>query len=358
MKPTTQTLFLLATLLLTFVNTKTKAEYVHEWKCKNEAGYRKNHKCGGGSAPKPAAASYSAPAPQAASSSAAAPGSKGNKPIGQCLHGVPKRGGYCQCLFETDKLNGYTIPQTISEAYYDDAIRIRTDGFVLNGKNIMDKLGSGSRKTAGHRDAIQLIPTKKGFSNFQFMAGVMKNVQITNNKITSQGHLQGVFASDGMFSNLVITGNTVSSISAHKVTINGFISGKIQGNKGADGKLCHVELGPTRVGGNFFTGNVWILGLHPSDPYKMMSLSQIVEGDGTAHVVDKRFTVTRANDCNMVNFQLTKFSQEFARTQKIQQSNASEGNTPIAQMKNQDMRNFAAQQLAKGLGTATGGTTC
>jgi len=290
---------------------------------------------------------------------------------------------YPTILIETHKQqppNG----RTINQPYMEDAIRIRADGQSVTNNRIYDTACDRLSwlRNRAHRDAIQLIPTKNGFYNYQMMGGRMSNIRIIGNQIQSNGKLQGVFASDGSFANIIVQNNKIMTNSQHQVAINGLLTGTISGNTNHFGGKINVELEPMRIGGNIFTGNVWILGFANGE-LNYAPVSSIVR-DGSL-TRDTRRTKTRPRDINLVNFRYNAFfsfiqrtplraisggwANDFnnwmrnlyakrgregvtdARIQNIRRAVSAEANTPIYRVRNTDLLMFALQQAAKRHGT-------
>jgi len=271
--------------------------------------------------------------------------------------------------------------QTLNQPYMYDCIRVTRDNLEVSYNKIYDTAADRmpSLRSAAHRDAIQLLPTKAGYWNYQMMGGRMNGVRIIGNQIFSSGQLQGVFASDGSFTNLVIQDNVINSESQHEVTINGLLTGTISGNKNRFGQPARVDLQPMRIGGNIFTGNVWILGFSNQD-IGYAPIDRIVRDN--ALVDDKRTTKTRSYDQNLVDFRYSAFwnfistmslasisgdadwSTNFEtwmrnlyskigvegvtqeRIQKIRRSVLSNADSIIYQIDNTDLLMFSLQQVA------------
>jgi hypothetical protein len=101
-----------------------------------------------------------------------------------------------------------------------------------------------------HRDAIQLIPFSQSVS--RFAGAIMHYVQVAGNRISSAGRLQGIFATDGAFKQLQICHNSIDIGGSHYISINGMLSGKIEGNTDMNQRLLpqdRVTLWPLRIGG-------------------------------------------------------------------------------------------------------------
>jgi len=168
----------------------------------------------------------------------------------------------------------------------EDAIKVMADGCVVNDNIITDN----TRSRLPHRDAIQLIPRIKNQTNAQFFGATQRDVIIANNTITSNGSLQGVFASDGLFENLVIENNNIQTQSAHEITIGGLLSGEILNNNAT------VKLYPLRIGGS-----------HPQSFYVSSFAGGIeyqpISGlDTNTNFEDKRFDGRGVDDFNLMLF--------------------------------------------------------
>ncbi|WP_020394906.1 hypothetical protein [Thiolinea disciformis] len=110
-----------------------------------------------------------------------------------------------------------------------------------------------------HRDGIQLIPERQ--NNVDVLAGVMmRQVSISRNIIASPVALQGIFASDGAFKDLRITGNHLRVGGAHTIHISGMLSGEVSNNTDLNGiplAADKIKLTPLRLGG---ASNIYVLG--------------------------------------------------------------------------------------------------
>lgn len=302
-------------------------------------------------------------------------------------------------LYQTDRV----LPpcdQLIDKCFVEDAINIKANGQAIKGNQIIDKvIGTPldelhSLAKRAHRDGIQLIPTKVGVGNYQFMAGSLEDIVIEDNHITSQGLLQGIFGSDGVFRNIIIRNNRIDTQAEHKITINGFLSGVLSNNRDSEGKLLPIYLGPLRLGGNLATGNVWIVSFAPEDTYQYAPLSEIIPDTDKAedtnpypHVRDERYTPQNRSghlgDTNLYAFPLTKFKvlldtasiEHLLALQTnldslfgdwltrlatvltepqlttLKEAYQAERSVPIGQIKHQALRHYFIQALAKQLGS-------
>ncbi|WP_020560967.1 hypothetical protein [Thiofilum flexile] len=145
-----------------------------------------------------------------------------------------------------------------------------------------------------HRDGMQIIPNQSKGDRF---AGAISNgVTIDNVTINSAGALQGIFATDGAFTNLHITNNTVQIGGEHALSINGMLSGKIEGNT----TNRSIKLLPLRIGGG---RNIYITGFQANSGYSYAPLSQIAPNQG--NIVDAR-TIPVAGKNNYYDVNLTR----------------------------------------------------
>lgn len=206
--------------------------------------------------------------------------------------------------------------EVLDQAFTIDAIHVRRSNQKITGNTIRDSiLDSAYGKThdlarQAHRDAIQLIPVD------QFAAGELENLVISNNTIESQGNLQGIFGSDGVFRNLTICDNVITTASHHKITLNGLVgtNNHIENNRDANGQLLPVQLNPIRLGGNFATGNVWILSVSAADEQQYGYHPIITGADGMQHIHDSRSLPQQRDsvngDVNLSDFPLSEYKQQ------------------------------------------------
>ncbi len=142
---------------------------------------------------------------------------------------------------------------------FDDIVREINKGISKEDKPL------GLFRTIAHRDAIQLIPVEYRNNNTlridQKLGATMRYIEVNDNKISSVGELQGIFATDGIFQELSIVNNTIDTQGGHHITIVGMLSGTIDGNKSSNGLLpeSKIKLHPVRVGGEL---NIYIMGFN------------------------------------------------------------------------------------------------
>lgn len=189
--------------------------------------------------------------------------------------------------------------------FISDAYRIQSGGFAsIEYCTVTDTLATDE----AHRDAFQLVPVNNT-ARGQLSAAHMRNVLLQNNTVYSSGHLQGIFSSDGLHSNLVIRNNKIDTQSHHKISINGLLSGWIEGNTDSEGNALRVDLWPLRIGGGGagvkdggLGCNVYVLDFADSMNYD--DLQNITRDE---NVNDYRFSVFNRSDIFIREFRLKEF---------------------------------------------------
>lgn len=186
----------------------------------------------------------------------------------------------------------------LSGEHQTDAVRVWNHNVRIDGLKITDNRSY----TDAHRDAIQLIPPPiHRFEDGVYirmadqMAGaILKNTTIENCEICApNGPLQGIFASDGLYRDLHIRNNDITTQGAHSIAIAGLLNGgEISGNilrQAAGGAVPAITLYPARIGGNMADdGVVGILSFAENGSglvYEPVSVgdepNQLVKADGT-----------------------------------------------------------------------------
>ena len=150
-------------------------------------------------------------------------------------------------LKDNDRLVGRIIT-----GFDKDAVRLMGNKVTVNNVTIIDSQNNDE----AHRDAFQLIPASQAIPNQQYAAATIDSPTITNCSVYSKGALQGVFCSDGLITDAVIEGNAFNTHSAHRITLNGVLSGRIKHNTYGDGSPLLPTLNNLRIGGGI--ANVWI----------------------------------------------------------------------------------------------------
>ena len=185
----------------------------------------------------------------------------------------------------------YTTDNTHRQILRDfegDAIHVRESGITVQHKVAFDTLSDQFGHLA-HRDFIQLIPSGRQWC--QFALGSLSDVLIADNWCYSEGKLQGIFASDGMFRELQLIKNVIVTESQHKISVGGVISGVAMGNN------VDVILMPARIGGRpKGFNNVWVNSFLEDD-YDVFS----------GNVIDRRRDIINEGDIHLNNFDLVGF---------------------------------------------------
>jgi hypothetical protein len=230
--------------------------------------------------------------------------------------------------------DGLNISDGIINSAFSQHFSWMTDGINKNlqQKNILKEARDLSEMA--HRDAIQLIPFSQTVS--RFAGSIMQYIHVIGNRIFSEGRLQGIFATDGAFKQLQICNNSIDIQGSHYISINGMLSGKIEGNTDMNQGLLakdQVTLWPLRIGGG---ANIYILSfknashLNPkdSDFYAYEAI------DGTQAITDLRQqAINKPNASNWKNVdmvalqarynavsdQVAQLSKQRASYQNIQQ---------------------------------------
>ena len=207
----------------------------------------------------------------------------------------------CICTFKDKASIELTGTQT-------DAVRIWNNGSRLTNLTITDN----RIYNEAHRDAIQLIPppmldpSRKAADGTPFrlgdqMAGaILDGATVENCTITSRnGTLQGIFSSDGLLKNITILNNSITTQGYHFITFNGLLSGSIGGNllQSTGQYIPKIYLNPARIGGNMADDGVLCLlsfaaGGITYEPITQTAPNPIILADrssgGEAEIVDVR----------------------------------------------------------------------
>lgn len=207
------------------------------------------------------------------------------------------------------------VSNAVINGGFDDAIQLSANESLVEGNTILDPY-EPSLFNGAHRDGIQLIPRRNdGRYNTQYAAANLSDVTIRNNRISSCNKLQCIFSSDGLLSNLTITNNILDTQGQHYITLGGLLSGRIEGNRRADGSLCPIQLEPLRIGGNNQTGNLWVVSF--KDGYDYAPVESIVLDASLEHVTDNRrgHGEPRKDGIYLTDFDVDAFYTETAKAQ-------------------------------------------
>lgn len=166
-----------------------------------------------------------------------------------------------------------------------------------------------------HRDAIQLIPFSRTVSHFA--GATMQHVQVMGNRIFSKGRLQGIFATDGAFKQLQICNNSIDIGGSHYISINGMLSGRIDGNTDMNQEVLtedHLTLWPLRIGGG---ANIYILSFknaphlnaNDADYYAYENIK------GSQSITDlRKQPIDKVNASNWVNVDMIALQARYQET--------------------------------------------
>jgi hypothetical protein len=163
-----------------------------------------------------------------------------------------------------------------------------------------------------HRDAIQLIPFSRTVSHFA--GATMQYVNVMGNRIFSKGRLQGIFATDGAFKDLHICNNSIDIGGSHYISINGMLSGRIDGNTDMNQEVLteeHLTLWPLRIGGG---ANIYILGFKNAQHLKANDADYYAYEDieGSQAITDLRQQpIDKRNASNWVNVDMIALQSRY-----------------------------------------------
>lgn len=173
------------------------------------------------------------------------------------------------------------VEPIVLEAEQTDAVRVSANHVTLDGLVVED---TRAYDTA-HRDAVQLIPPPKVQKSIvdgrkvstrladQLAGTVLNDVIISGCQVRSDaGVLQGIFASDGLFSNISINQNDIRTRGVHSISLAGLldrshITNNVLHQINPDVEPA-VRLYPLRIGGNTAEeGVVIVLSFAESNQY-------------------------------------------------------------------------------------------
>ncbi|HHL18617.1 MAG TPA: hypothetical protein ENJ33_02660, partial [Thiothrix sp.] len=246
----------------------------------------------------------------------------------------------CRCTLFGPKEIELTGNQT-------DALRVWNNNSHIKNISIIDNRSYNK----AHRDAIQLIPPKKidptrkikiaGKPSQAWMicdqmsGAILENVTIEACRVRSpKGPLQGIFSSDGFFTNLKVLNNDIQTAGSHSIVFNGMLSGEISGNtlRQVGNKAPAIHLYPARFGGNQAEeGMAYILGFAnestnfpDQQKYPRLAYDAITERDNTLidttgtkaiNIINQRDDISetyRWMSFGLEDFQYHAFQQEFS----------------------------------------------
>ncbi len=243
--------------------------------------------------------------------------------------------------------NNYVVDnddKRIKAFFLSDAVQVRGDNLSINGFNIHDYFGEEYYKKATnredqyaffsyrglhHRDAFQIIkmPTPLDYDDQRdrYAASETTDITFDNNIIYSEGSLQGIFSSDGIHKKITCTNNTITTSSAHKISINGLLTGYFENNKNNKNEFIQILLEPLRMGGGIWS-NIYILGMVKNDgnvspEYNYGKLSQgskyisekvtYKEQGSFTKIIDNRMKLPKNNSIGISNFPIDQFKFDY-----------------------------------------------
>ena len=214
-----------------------------------------------------------------------------------------------------DDRNGFDISDAILNSNFAQHFDWMIKGVNKNlaKQNISQKVRYLS--DMAHRDAIQLIPFSPTVSHFA--GATMQHVYVVGNRIFSTGRLQGIFATDGAFKQLQICNNSIDIGGSHYISINGMLSGKIEGNTNTNGEILtkkHITLRPLRIGGG---ANIYILSFSNATHINTNDANYYAYEDikGSQAITDLRQQpINKPNASNWVNVDMIALQARYQNT--------------------------------------------
>lgn len=207
------------------------------------------------------------------------------------------------------------------EDWSRDALHINSDKMAVIGCTLTDTRADHCKELAAeaHRDCIQIIPPSVYMLREQYAAGIISDVRVVGNRMSSNGYCQGIFMADGLAKNLQVIGNTISTLSEHHISIAGLLSGTISDNILPSGQPCPINLYSLRIGGNPRSHNVRILSFS-SEQYRYDPVSAIVDQSTLAACVvnDWRTEPRYKSDIHLINFDKDGFRETAAKLGRIE----------------------------------------
>ena len=193
-----------------------------------------------------------------------------------------------------------TKPDTQREiitGFKDDCIHISADHAVLQNKSIIDlrSITHPQGNKRHHIDFGQLIYKQIQWGQYALMP--LDDILIADNFMYSVAHRNGIFSSDGLFTNLQLINNTIITGSPHAISIGGMISGVIMGNN------IEATLMPGRIGGKpEGMNNVWVNSFITNDYLDILNTDRLINDRRRDHISD--------DDIHLNNFDLSGFHEE------------------------------------------------
>ena len=159
---------------------------------------------------------------------------------------------------------------------------------------------------AGHRDHCQPIPPQPvGCFNQQFAAAEIEALRIDGCTFYSPwSQMQGVFSLDGFIRYGIITNNSITTASQHKIAVV-VMDGMIANNLDDRGIPVPVALYPLKIAGKL-PGRPIIRIVSFMDDHDVYQPASMIVRDGLDYVTDHRFDLPDDQIC-LENFDLQAF---------------------------------------------------
>ncbi len=185
----------------------------------------------------------------------------------------------------------------IITGFKNDCIHVSNHHVQLQNKSILDlrSITHPGGNKRHHIDFIQLIFKHIKWGQYALMS--LDDILIADNFLYSVAHRNGIFSSDGLFTNLQLINNTIVTGSPHAINIGGVLSAVIIGNN------VQATLMPARVGGRpEGLNNVWINSFIDRNYRDILNSDRLINDRRRDHISD--------DDIHLNNFNLSDFHAE------------------------------------------------
>lgn len=206
-------------------------------------------------------------------------------------------------LNDAETLEGYRVFHARQDSYRAIGSTASLVGCVsIDTASISDTALS----TAGHRDHCQPIPPQpEGCFNQQFAAAEIEALQIDGCTFYSPwSSMQGVFCLDGFIRYGIITNNSITTASQHKIAVV-VMDGVIANNLDDRDRPVPVALYPLKIAGKLPGKPIIRIVSFVDDRDAYQPAKNIVK-DGLEHVTDHRFDLPDDHIC-LENFDREAF---------------------------------------------------
>ena len=215
---------------------------------------------------------------------------------------IPKIG---KTVNDGENLEGSRIFHASADSYRTDARRSSLIGCVsIDTASMMHP----ELATEGHRDHLQPIPPQpKGCFNQQFAGAEIEALRVDSCTFYSPwSHMQGIFALDGFIRYAIITHNSITTASEHKIAV-AVMDGMIAGNVDDRGRPVPVGLYGLKIAGKL-PGRPIIRIVSFAEDHNVYRPAKDIVRDGLAHVTDHRFDL-KDDEINLENFRLDAYRE-------------------------------------------------